>query len=182
MRPTLPMKALRTGSRSLAWFCLAAAIVWPLAAGGWALLGNQAELFSSYGVHPPAEWSVPLKTAQRLLLTTLALLPALAAAAGVWALRTCFLLFSAGDFFSVRTVRLLRRFAGWTFCHTAVGLVVQPLSMAVLCLGFPAGQREVLISFGPQQFQSLLIAGTVWVISGAMAEAGLLAEENAQFI
>jgi hypothetical protein len=54
--------------------------------------------------------------------------------------------------------------------------------MLVLTSGFPDGQHQALISFGPQQLQALLVAGTVWVISGAMTEAGRLADENAQFV
>ena len=64
----------------------------------------------------------------------------------------------------------------------ALAEVFQPVIMLVLTAGFPDGQHQAMFSFGPHQFYPLLIAGTVWVISGAMAEAGRLADENAQFV
>jgi hypothetical protein len=182
MNPSTHLRTIRRGSRFLAWFCLAAAVAWPLVSTGYVLVGKEAELHSLFGVEPPVGASVVLGTGQRLLAAALNLVPRLAASVGLWALYRCFRLFSAGEYFSVRTVRWLRRFSGWTFCHMALAVLFQPLIMLVLTMGFPAGQHQALISFGPAQFYPLLIAGTVWVIAGAMTEASRLADENAQFI
>jgi hypothetical protein len=77
---------------------------------------------------------------------------------------------------------LLRRYAGWTFCSVALEFITHPLVTVVLTADFPGGEHEMLISLGSHTLQTLLIAGTVWVIAGAMTEAGRLADENAQFV
>jgi len=182
MNPSAHLKTIHRGSRFLAWFCLLAAIIWPLVSVGWVLVGKEAELYSTLGVEPPVGASVTLRTGQRLLVSAINVVPILATGIGLLALYKCFRLFSAGEYFSVRTVRLLRRFSGWTFCATALGIVFQPLTTVALTYGFPDGQHQAFFSFGPHQFHPLLIAGTVWVISGAMTEAGRLADENAQFV
>jgi hypothetical protein len=79
----------------------------------------------------------------------------------------------------LKTIHRSSRFLAW-FCLLAV--VFQPLIMLVLTIGFPDGQHQAMFSFGPHQFHPLLIAGTVWVIAGAMTEASRLADENAQFV
>ena len=182
MKPSTHLQTIHRGSRILAWFCLLAAIVWPLVSVGNVLLVGEAQLFSLFGVEPPVEAHVVVGIGPRLLVSALNLIPRLAASVGLWALYRCFGLFSGGEYFSLRTVRWLRRFSGWTFCHTALAVVVQPLIMLVLTMRFPDGQHQAMISFGPHQFHPLLIAGTVWVIAGAMTEASRLAEENAQFV
>ena len=182
MKPSAHLQTIHRGSRFLAPLCLLAAIAWPLVSTGNVLLVKEAQLFSLFGVDPPVGASVAIGLGQRLLVSALNLMPRLAASIGLWALYRCFRLFSAGEYFSVRTVRCLRRFSGWTFCHMALAVVFQPLIMLVLTIGFPDGQHQAMFSFGPHQFYPLLIAGTVWVISGAMAEAGRLADENAQFV
>jgi len=182
MKPSAHLQTIHRGSRFLAPLCLLAAIVWPLVSTGYVLVGKEAELYSLFGVEPPVGASLVLGTGQRLLVSALNLVPRLAASIGLWAMYRCFRLFSAGEYFSVRTVRCLRRFSGWTFCHMALGVVFQPLIMLVLTARFPDGQHQAMFSFGPAQFYPLLVAGTVWVISGAMTEAGRLAEENAGFV
>ena len=182
MKTSTHLQTVHRGSRFLAWFCLAAAIIWPLVSVGWVWTGSEAQLFSTFSVEPPVGAGVVLKAGQRLAVSTLNVVPVLAACIGLWALHRCFRLFSTGEFFSVRTIRWLRRFSGWTFCYTALAVIFQPLTMVVLTSGFPDGQHQALISFGLEQFHTLLIAGTVWVISGAMTEACRLADENAQFV
>jgi hypothetical protein len=182
MKTSSHLQTVHRGSRFLAWSCLAVAIIWPLISVGYVMMGNEAELFSTFGVPPPVGATVVLKAGQRLVISALNVIPILAAGIGLWALSRCFRLFSAGEFFSVRTVGSLRRFSGWTFCYTALSLIFQPLTMLAVTFRFPEGQHLALISFGPQQLHALLLAGTVWVISGTMAEAGRLADENAQFV
>jgi len=182
MKPSAHLRTIHCGSRFLAWFCLAAALAWPLVSSCHVLVGKEAELYATFGVEPPVGASVVLGTGQRLLVSALNLVPRLAASVGLWALYRCFQLFSKGEYFSVRTVRWLRRFSGWTFCHIALAMLFQPLTMLALTSGFPEGQHQMMISLGPAQFYPLLIAGTVWVVAGAMTEAGRLAEENAQFV
>lgn len=182
MKPSAHLQTIHRGSRFLAPLCLLAAIAWPLVSTGNVLLVKEAQLFSLFGVDPPVGASVAIGLGQRLLVSALNLMPRLAASIGLWALYRCFRLFSAEEYFSVQTARWLRRFSGWTFCHVALAEVFQPVIMLVLTAGFPDGQHQAMFSFGPHQFYPLLIAGTVWVISGAMAEAGRLADENAQFV
>lgn len=182
MKPSASLQTLHRASRFLAWCCMGVSIVWPLVSVGWVLVGREPDLFSSFGVPPPVGAIVALGVGQRLAISALNVIPILAAGIGLWALRRCFRLFSAGEFFSVRTVGSLRRFSGWTFCYTALSMIFQPLTMLAVTFRFPPGQHLALISFGPQQLHALLLAGTVWVISGAMAEAGRLADENAQFV
>lgn len=182
MKPSAHLQTIHRGSRFLAWFCLLIAVLWPLVSVAHVLVGSEADLFSTFGVPPPVGASVVLKAGQRLVVAALNVIPILAAGTALWALHRCFRLFSSGEFFSVRTVGSLRRFSGWTFCYTALGMIFQPLTMMAVTFHFPEGQHLALISFGPQQLHALLLAGTVWVISGAMAEAGRLADENAQFV
>ncbi len=182
MKPSVHLQTIHRGSRFLAPMCLLGAIVWPLVSTGWVLMAKDVELYSNFGVEAPVGASVAVGIGQRLLVSAFNLMPRLAASIGLWALYRCFRLFSAEEYFSVQTARWLRRFSGWTFCHVALAEVFQPVIMLVLTAGFPDGQHQAMFSFGPHQFYPLLIAGTVWVISGAMAEAGRLADENAQFV
>jgi hypothetical protein len=184
MNTSTHLDTIRRGSRVLAWLSLAAAIAWPLAEAGWMLWQPASQLCQDLSVESAASGNMPLLLWQRLLLATLAFMPALAASLGLWALNRCFRLFAAGDFFSVRTIRWLRGCAGWTFCSVALSLVAQPAAAVVLTAHFPetGGVHHLTLAFSSGNFQTLLIAGSFWVISGAMAEAGRLAEENAQFI
>jgi hypothetical protein len=184
MNSSTHLNTLRRGSRFLAWLCLLAAIAWPLAEAAWMMWRPALELCLELSVAPAAGGNMPLKLWQRMLLAALALVPALAASLGLWALNRCFRLFAIGDFFSVRTVRSLRRCAGWTFCSVALSLVTQPLASLVLTAHFPetGGEHHLTFAISSGNFQTLLIAGSFWVISGAMAEAGRLADENAQFV
>jgi len=182
MSTSTHLNTIRRGSSFLAWLCLLAAITWPLVETAWMLRTPAADLFHTFSMQPIAGGTLSLKLGQRLLLVTLGVVPALAASVGLWGLSRCFRLFAAGDFFSVRTVRWLRRCAGWTFCSVALSLVAHPLVGVVLTANLPGGQHEAVFAFGSENFRTLLIAGTVWVISGAMAEAGRLAEENAGFV
>ena len=182
MNTSMHLNNIRRGSRYLAWLCLLAAIAWPLAEAAWMMWRPAIELCLELSVAPAASGNMPLKLWQRMLLAALAFVPALGASLGLWALNRCFRLFADGEFFSVRTVRWLRRCAGWTFCSVALSLVAHPLVGVVLTANFPGGEHEAVFAFGSENFRTLLIAGTVWVISGAMAEAGRLAEENAGFV
>ena len=182
MTTSTHLNTLRRGSRFLAWLCLLAAIAWPLEKAAWMMRTPAADLFNTFSMQPSVSGPVSLKLWQRLLLVTLGVVPALAASVGLWGLYRCFRLFAAGDFFSVRTVRWLRRCAGWTFCSLALSLVAHPLVGLVMTATLPRGEQEVVFAFYRVHFETLLIAGTVWVISGAMAEAGRLADENAQFV
>jgi len=182
MNSTTHLNTIRRGSRLLAPLCLLAAIVWPLVETAWMLRMPAADLLRAFSMQPIAGGSLSLTLGQRLLLATLGAVPALAASAGLWGLYRCFRLFAAADIFSVRTVRWLRRCAGWTFCSVALSLIAHPLVGVVLTASLPGGEHEAVFSFGSEHFRTLLLAGTVWVISGAMAEAGRLAEENAGFV
>ncbi|NWJ39355.1 MAG: DUF2975 domain-containing protein [Geothrix sp.] len=170
------------GSRILAPLSLIAALIWPLVEVGWMLWTPAPDLCREFSIHLTTGGSVILKLWQRVALATLAAVPALAASMGLWALHRCFRFFTTGEFFSVQTIQSLRRCAGWTFCSVALEFITHPMATGVLTANFPSGEHEILFSVGSHAFQTLLVAGTVWVISGAMAEAGRLADENAQFV
>jgi hypothetical protein len=176
------LETVRRGSRILAPLCLLAAIVWPLVEAGWMLWTPGLDLGRSFSVNTGTLAGIALRPWQRLLLVVLGVVPALAASLGLWGLGRCFRLFGEGEFFSVATVRWLRRCSGWTFCTVALELVTHPLVTVVLTAYAPAGEHEMLLSLGAHNLQTLLVAGAVWVIAGAMAEAGRMADENAAFV
>jgi hypothetical protein len=176
------LQTIHRGSRILAPVCLLAAIAWPLLAVGWVVLAPAADLFSQVGIKGALAIGAQIQTWQRLAAAACAGIPALAASAAMWALWTCLRCFGRGEYFSTATVGALQRFAGWTFVSVVLSVIEQPIASVLLSFGFPPGQRQLVLAVGSPQFGPLLVAGTVWVIAGAMAEARRLADENAQFV
>jgi hypothetical protein len=167
-----------------AWACLVLAVLLPAAVCVfWAVTpadsvaaridaGRGAALLFPDGL---AAW-------QRATGAALSLIPTgLMAWALVEAWR-CLRRFAAGAFFARDAVRRLRGFARGLFWAALGGILVGPLTSLALTAANPPGGRALAISLGSDQLLGLLMAGILWTIAGAMAEAADLADENAQFV
>ncbi|WP_341677095.1 hypothetical protein [Niveibacterium sp. SC-1] len=176
------LSAVRKISRVLSPLCLLVALAWPLVVAGSVIGGPISALISTVGIHANETQVASIGLWQRVLCAGIGVLPALAYAGALLALADCLRGFAAGDYFGLRCVLGLRRFAGRSFVASLLGLIAQPLCSVVLSWHFGVGQRQLALGLSSDQIGMLLLAGVVWTIAGVMSEARRIADENAQFV
>jgi hypothetical protein len=171
---------LRRLAGLLAPVCLAAAVALPLlvASAVWAM--PVAEIASRVGL-PPVPLPPPAM-GSRAALIVLATIPAAIFAGGLLCARRVFLSFARGVFFTQEAVAGLRGLAASAGAAALAAIVVSAVASVVLTSALGAGQRRLAISFGAGELLQILTAGLFWLISGVLAEARALADENAQFV
>lgn len=122
--------------------------------------------------------SLPLPWSTRLLGLAVTLLPLGVGALSVWWLIRLFSCFSAGEIFTENTVKYIR-FLGWTM---VAGVVVDPIyeSLLSIVLTFhnPPGERMVTVSLESTDFEQLLTAGIIILVSWIMEEGRKLRESD----
>ena len=171
---------IRRLSRVMVVICHAVAVLLPLGlAAFW--LAAPAELLAAQGKVPPG-WLVsfgPLERVVGLAISFISLTPL------VWGLTGAglsFRSFAAGDLFGRQATGGLRRFSlGLLF-----SAILQPVVMALLSVLMsweaPAGQRQLVLGVSSDTLLVVLFAGMVAIIGWVLAEASVIAEENAQFV
>lgn len=172
-------------SRTLAWSCLALAVLLPLAALSSALHTAPVGMLVQMGIRLPSGASLEslsIANWQHGLAVCISLLPVAAVAYALLRARQCFAGFVRGETFSLATVRHLRGFAAGLLVSSSAGLLAPTAIVWLLTLDAPAGGRVLTVSLGAQQLLMLLFSGIVWQIGHAMTRAVELAEDNAQFI
>lgn len=120
--------------------------------------------------------------AVRALGFAISMVPIGALIYGLVSARRCFRAFADGRIFSLDAVLGLRTFS------ICVGLaaLVKPITSAALSLLLSAtnglGGRAFAFEIGSDTIVSLIFAGTATVITWVLAEATIIADENAQFV
>ena len=149
-------------SQTLAYSCLALALVVPLA--------------TLYGL-----WAAPAGS-PGWLFTVVGMLPVCGLAYGLLHARRCFQGFVRGETFTQSTVHHLRGFAAGVMLAAVAGLVLPTLRSLLLAASAPAGSRALVLEFSSDHLLLLLFAGIVWQIAHVMAQAAALADEHAQIV
>jgi hypothetical protein len=123
-----------------------------------------------------------LSALQQVGIGLFATIPALCQAYGLLSVRRCFQSFVRGEYFTLESVKGLRGFAVGLFFSLIAALVSKPLLSFIATLNGGPGEREVSAGISSEQVLTLLFAGILWQIAGAMTSAKRLAEENAGFV
>jgi len=97
-------------------------------------------------------------------------------------MRRLFRLFSAGEALSPLTAVLIRRIGLGLVVMVPARIVVSSLTILVLTLSAPPGERMLSIGIGDEDVWLLLAGGLMAVIGWAMAEAAAAAQENREFV
>jgi hypothetical protein len=146
--------------------------------GSWNLL-TATHLVPSDIVHTfksaPQTW-------QRIAGAAISLVAALILSFGLLRVRGSLMAFRRGDYFAAEMVQGLKAYAAASFWAAAVGIISVPILSIVLTSANGLGHREFTVDLSGAQFLNLLAAAILWVIAKAMARAGELAHENAQFV
>ena len=101
---------------------------------------------------------------------------------GLWFLMQLFDAFANQEVLSTQTSKLLRH-AGFSFLIVAIyGVVARTLSVLLLTMSNPPGQRQLSIGFGSEQLFVILLAGTLFVIGHVLSIAAAIEEENKSFV
>ncbi|MEO8315329.1 MAG: hypothetical protein ABI645_11095 [Pseudomonadota bacterium] len=123
-----------------------------------------------------------LSTLQRICIGVVATIPSLCQGYGLFSVRRCFQSFARGEYFTLEAVKGLRGFAAGLFFSLVADLLSKPLLSFVATLNSGPGEHEVSAGVSTDQALTLLFAGILWQIAGAMTSAKRLAEENAGFV
>lgn len=163
---------------ALAVACLLLAALLPLLVV-YALQTSPIEaLLQSRGV---AAMHSDMQVWQIVLIHALALLPAMAAAYGLWQASRCFARLSRGEYFSDAVAARLEGVGVGMLWAGLAGLLATPL--ASLVAGWHAsGARTLALSLDAGVLMPLLFGAIVWQIAGVLRRAIALAHENAQFV
>lgn len=171
-------------ARVSVWFaraCLMLAAGVPLLVLAWWTLADDAALLDGADLACAAPAS-PLALWQRVAAGAAALAPALLLGLALVQARALFSAFAAGRAFTAGSVARVRRIAGWILAAAAAGVLATPAMSVALTLANPPGQRLLTVSLGTEDLFALMIAGVLWAMAAAMAEAVRLADDAAQIV
>jgi len=116
------------------------------------------------------------------LIVIVGLLPVVLISYGLLRARRCFRAFARGEYFSLAAVSGLRGLAAGMFFSSLAGLLVPPLSSAILTVGAVGHGGSIAVNVSSNELLLMLFGGIVWQIAAVLGKAARLAEENAQFV
>lgn len=109
-------------------------------------------------------------------------LPLLVLAWGLWALRSLFLAYGRGDYFSPQSAESLGK-VGKSVVFWVVGsIVLEPALSVWMTFLLPAGQRMLTLGFSSSQLVALFLAASIMLVAKILYNACSLARENQQFV
>jgi hypothetical protein len=118
----------------------------------------------------------------RLIALACALVPAAFTVWALWSLKRLFLLYAKGEVFTREALRALNHVAFALVGGVIAGFIMRAPLTAALSWPLGHGHRYISLSFGSGDVATLFMAGVVLVIVRVMAQASLLADENAKFV
>lgn len=119
---------------------------------------------------------------QRAAGAAVHLVPALLFGYGLLCARRSLLAFAKGEMFDGRMAAGLRDYAAFTFWATVANVAAWPAESLAITFANPPGQRLLSLGVTSGDLFGVLAAGILWVIASAIAQAGAVARENAQFV
>lgn len=181
MQQEPPRKLVRV-SRTMQWFCVGAIVLVLIGAADAVMRvmadpGALATFFDGGNVHAERITMTQAVLAVLVNAPTIALI-----AYALYALRALFGAFRKGDLVSPRTADLMRR-AGGAFVLAAVwGAIAHTLSILLLTLNNPVGERVLTIGLSSDQLFPLLLAGVLFAIGHVLSVAAAIEAENRAFV
>lgn len=176
-------------STYMRWLCVALLVLVIVAGVAVMLLG--ALTGASWFFEQLANWNqtrgVPFSPdtvgiGTRLLIVAVNAITIYFTCRGLWFLMQLFDAFSKREILSLQTSQLLRR-AGSSFLIVAIyGVLARTISVLLLTMGNPAGQKQLSIGFGSEQLFAVLLAGTLFAIGHVLSIATSIDEENKGFV
>ncbi len=101
---------------------------------------------------------------------------------GFAALSSMFSIYGKGEIFSLQGARYFKTFAKCFFFSTLFSPVVHTLTVLLMTIDFPPGERALSVTLGSHDLESVLFAGVFWVIAHFMTLAHAINEENKEII
>lgn len=126
--------------------------------------------FNDAGIDEAYMPAFPLPWSTRLFGLAASMIPLGIAMLSLWWLIRLFRCFVIGEIFTENTVKYIRRL-GWTMvAGVAAAPIYEALLTIVLTIHNPPGQRLVTISFESTDFEELITAGIIILVSWIMEE------------
>ena len=113
---------------------------------------------------------------------TLSSIPLLILAKGLLALRSLFLAYSKGEYFSTESAELLGKVGKSVSIWVLASLLLTPVMSVWVTILRPAGERLLTISFEPSHLVALFLSASLMIIARSLYKACSLARENQQFV
>jgi len=122
--------------------------------------------------------SFPLPWSTRLLGLAVSMIPLGVGMLSLWWLVRLFSCFAVGEIFTKNTVMYIRRL-GWTMvAGVAAAPIHEALLTIVLTIHNPPGERMVTVSLESTDFEELITAGVIILVSWIMEEGRKLREAD----
>lgn len=109
-------------------------------------------------------------------------IPLLILAKGLLALRSLFLAYSKGEYFSSESADLLGKVGKSVLLWVLASLVLTPVMSVWITFTRPAGERLLSINFEPSHIVALFLSASLMIIARSLSNACSLARENEQFV
>ena len=174
MQISVPAR-MRIVCRVMKGVCLGAALALPILAAYRAM-----DVAHLTGVAPP-DGAAP-SVAQFLIAGGILAVPTLIIALALVRLSTAFRDYARGDVFTRMNAVRLRGFGTALLIAALLQPVVHTLSVLVLTLGFPPGQRLFQLQIGTGDLAVAALGGGVAVVGWVMGEAARLAADVEQIV
>ncbi|MBO6276833.1 MAG: DUF2975 domain-containing protein [Pseudomonas sp.] len=109
-------------------------------------------------------------------------IPLLILARGLLALRSLFLAYSKGQYFSAESAELLGKVGKSVAYWVLASLLLTPVMSVWLTMLRPAGERLFTLNFEPSHLVALFLSASLMIIARSLYNAYSLARENQQFV
>ena len=109
-------------------------------------------------------------------------IPLLILARGLLALRSLFLAYSKGQYFSAESAELLGKVGKSVAYWVLASLLLTPVMSVWLTMLRPAGERLFTLNFEPSHLVALFLSASLMIIARSLYHACSLARENQQFV
>ena len=109
-------------------------------------------------------------------------IPLLILARGLLALRSLFLAYSKGQYFSAESAELLGKVGKSVAYWVLASLLLTPVMSVWLTMLRPAGERLFTLNFEPSHLVALFLSASLMIIARSLYKACSLARENQQFV
>ena len=178
-------KALVRASKRMAFWSKAAVVITPLSTMLLFLFPDQVRMVGgdfSVTAHYGHILSNSLLLSDRLIAMGFAMIPTAVATWGMVALVRLFKRLGEGEVFSPEALRAFSDIATALFWNVLATIATEPAITYFLSRGHTPVHLYTQITLGADDVELLFLAGIAYVIARVMAEARVVAEENAKFV
>ncbi|HHL20403.1 MAG TPA: DUF2975 domain-containing protein [Aliiroseovarius sp.] len=165
----------------LQWICRIALVILPLSMVAAAIYSfrDPSMLAPQF---PGLDIAAPPGPAPLAIVFGLLAVPQLMALFVLWQLERLFGLYRRGDTLTTAPALRIRRIGLGVVAAALLSLLLRPVAGAILTLGNPAGERQLVVTLSSADIGLVLAGGLMVVIGWVMGEAARIAEENRGFV